>query len=1142
MSSSSLPKTPPLQSLLKRGFTPTLKSINQLLRFLSSSRRFNAVVHLYSQLESNRIIADSQTHSILTWSLLKLNKFEEAEHFISTQTSKSFNFPRYRFSDFLIQGFVVVQNNPEKGLLLLKDWLRNSGTLPSSFTFCSLIHSFVSQGNMDGAIEVLELMSGDKVRYPFDNFVCSSVIAGFCKTGKPDFALGFFKSCVKSGALRPNVVTYTALLNTLNLLGRFDEACDLVSGIEKEGLALDVVLYGCWIFGYLRNGCLMEALKKHREMVERGIKPDTVSYTILVDGFSKEGSVEKAVGFLKKMLKDGVMPNTITYTAIMLGFCKEGKFEKAFTLFKEVQDMGIEVDEYMYATLIDGACRKGDFDCVFQLLDEMEKKGIELSVVTYNIVINGLCKVGRTSEADNVFKEVGGDIIAYSTLLHGYTEEGNVKGIFETKGKLEESGLRMDVVACNILIKALFMVGAFGDARALYQAMPEMDLNADSITFCTMIDGYCKAGRIEEALEVFDEYRMSLVSSVACYNCMISGLCKEGMVDMAIEVIIELGEKGLVLDMGISMMLIRAAFAQTGAAGVMNFVYKLENFGSNAYNSLCDAAIRFLCKRGFVEAASEVYTVMRKKGLILMKSSYNLLLEKLIYGGKMSLVGPFLNFFLKEYGLVEPFVCKILAQYLCLKNMDIALRFLKKMKDLVSTVILPPSVLKNLVKEGRLLDAYKLVLEAGESFPAMNVVDYSILVHALCKEGYPNQALDLCAFAKTKGITPNIVMYNSVINGLCRQGCLIEALRLFDSLERIGLVPSTVTYATLIDNLCKQGLLLEAKNLFDAMINKGCKPSIRVYNSFIDNYCKFGQMDEALKLLSDLEIKGVKLDEFTVSALIYGYCKKGDMEGALTFYSEFKMKGVSPDFLGYIHMVRGLCAKGRMEEARNILREMLQTKSIVELINNIDTKNESESVESFLVFLCEQGSVLEALVVLNTIASILFPSQKWSNIEQDSQAPNNGVKSEVPSAVSTVSTGSNKISGLHCATDDPQQIHKLVEDYDVGKDKSQFHSFGFYYSLLSSLCSKGELHKVNKIMNEMLSSSRGDLNKLKPNDMMLYKTSSVLKEALPVFGYTCLFQDFHPGSDGKNCIADEHYLPDIFHVNPGDIANRHQSC
>lgn len=1069
----NLPKIPPLQTLLKRGFTPTLKSINQLLLFLSYSRRFNSVINLFSQLKSNKIKPNSQTHSILARALLKLQRFEEAEHLMYARMSKSSVYPKTRFLDSLIQGFGVIQKNPGKGLFLLKDCLRNSGTLPSSFTFSSLILSFVSQGNMDGAIEVLELMTAEKVRYPYNNFVCSSVIAGFCRIGKPEVALGFFENAINSGALRPNVVTYTALLSTFNMLGRFNEACDLVSRMENEELALDSVLYSSWICGYFRNGCLMEALKKHREMVERGIMPDTVSYTILIDGFSKGGSVEKVVGFLKKMLKDGVMPNVVTYTAIMLGFCKKWKLEEAFTLLKEVEDMGIEVDEFMYATLIDGACRKRDFDCVFHLLDEMEKRGIKPSIITYNIVINGLCKVGRTSEADNVFKQVDGDIITYSTMLHGYIEEGNVEGIFKTKGKLEESGLCMDVVACNILIKALFMVGAFEDARALYQAMPEMDLNANSITYCTMIDGYCKVGRIEEALQVFDEYRMSLVSSVACYNCIISGLCKRGMVDMAIEVITELGEKGLALDTGISMMLIRETFAQKGAVGIMNFVYKLENFGSDIYNGLCDNAICFLSNGGFFEAASEVYIVMRSKGIALKKSSYNFILEKLIDGGKKSLVGPFLNYFLKEYGLVESIVSNIVAHYLCLKNMDIALKFLKKRKELGSTVTLPLSVLARLVKDDRVLDAYKLVLEASESFPVMDVVDYSTLVHALCKEGYPNQALDLCAFAKNKGIIPNIVTYNSVINGLCHQGFLVEAFRLFDSLERIGLVPSTVTYATLLDNLCKQGFLLEAKKLFDSMISKGCIPNIRVYNSIIDNYCKFGQMNEALKLLSDLDTKGIKPDEFTVSALIYGYCKKGDMEGALTFFSEFKLKGVSPDFLGFIHMIRGLCAKGRMEEARSILREMLQTKSVLELINDIDTKIESESVESFLVFLCEQGSIQEALVVLSEIGSIYFPIRKWSTVYQD-QAENHCSKSEALSAVSTVSARSNKMSGLDCELHEPQQTRKLVEK-NVGKDESQICSFDFYYSLLGSLCSKGELQEANKLVNEMISNFQGDL-------------------------------------------------------------------
>ncbi|XP_040945838.1 cellulose synthase A catalytic subunit 6 [UDP-forming]-like [Gossypium hirsutum] len=104
---------------------------------------------------------------------------------------------------------------------------------------------------MDRAIEVLELMTGDNVRYPFDNFVCSSVIVGFCKIGKPEVAVRFFENCMNSGALKPNVVTYTALLSSFNLLGKFDEGCELVYSMKKEGLALDAILYSCWMLFFI---------------------------------------------------------------------------------------------------------------------------------------------------------------------------------------------------------------------------------------------------------------------------------------------------------------------------------------------------------------------------------------------------------------------------------------------------------------------------------------------------------------------------------------------------------------------------------------------------------------------------------------------------------------------------------------------------------------------------------------------------------------------------------------------------------------------------------------------------------------------------------------------------------------------------
>ncbi|CAI0448543.1 unnamed protein product [Linum tenue] len=772
------------QNLFKQGFTPTLQSINQFLYFLLSSHRFDLIAHFVYQMSRNRVQGNSQTHSISAWALLKLNMFEEAERFIKTHMPKSSTFSKYPIWDCLILGFSIHGKDPDRAFTLLQDSLMDYGVLPAYSTFRSLIHSLSSQGKITRALEVLELMNDDRVNYPYDNFVCSSVISGFCKIGKPELAIEFFHNSLTVKALKPNLVTYTALVTALCDLGRVNEVSELVCRMREEGLVLDVVFYSNWISGCLREGMLKDALQKHHDMVKEGILSDAVSYTMLIDGLSKQGSVEKTVGFLHKMVYTKLKPGLVTYSAIMLGFCRKGKVVEAFTVFELVKNLGIELDEFVYGILVDGFCRQGNFKLVSELLNEMETTGIRPSIITYNTLINGLCNAGRTSDADELSKGILGDIVTYSTLLQGYVEEDNVVRILDTIQRSKDAGISLDMMMCNILLKAHFMVGAIDEAYALYKGMQRMGLVADSVTYCTMIDGYFKVDRIDEALETFDEFRKGPISSVACYNCLISWLCKKNLVEMAMDAFLELIEK----------------------------------------SSTLDAA---------------------------------------------------------------------------------------------------------LTKNGGVLAAYELIMGPNDNVQGMDVVDYSLVVDGLIKEGHHIKALDICDIAE----------------------------------KRMNLHPSEVTYSTLIDNLCREGYLMDAKQLVDKMVVNGYRISTHVYNSLVNCYCKTGQIGEALKILSNMDTERLKPDEFTVSVVINGYCQSGNMEQALGFFSECQSKGTSPDFLGYLLLIRGLCTKGRMEEARSILREMLKSQSVLQLLSSVDNLSQTESVDGFLASLCDQGSIKEAVMI-----------------------------------------------------------------------------------------------------------------------------------------------------------------------------------
>ncbi|RZC76547.1 hypothetical protein C5167_000661 [Papaver somniferum] len=819
---------------------------------------------------------------------------------------------------------------------------------------------------MSRAIEVLELMISDEFKYPLNDLVCSSVISGFCKIGKPESALEFYKNVGKIeslGCRGGNVVMYTWLVNALCKEGRVDEVSELVYKMEKEGVVLDAVFYSSWICGYFKEGILNEAFRKHVMMIENGVNPDTVSYTILIDGFTKEGNVEKAIGFLNEMKKDGLEPNLVTYTAIMRGFCKRGKLDEAWRVFERVVELGIEVDEMTYSTLIDGLCRRGDFDRVFGLLDEMEQKGINVGVITYNTVINGLCKVGRTSEGEVISKSTKGDCFTFSTLLHGYIQENNLVGVLETKRRLEEASVSMDVVMCNVLMKALFLLGALEDAYLIYKGMPERGLVANSVTYCALIDGYCKAGRIDEALEIFDAYRSSSSDiSDDSYNCIILGLCANCMVDMAIEVFAELINKGVCPDQATYRTLIKSIYKEKNGEGVLEFLQRIGDMETDTYNSVCNEAIHFLIKKGSSEAAFGVYLISRKIGSSVASKSYYLILKSFFADQNRMLVPLMLNAFLKEYGISEPRIIKIVVRHLSGKDVKKCLHFLDRMKKKHTCITIPTTVFEDLKKQGRVLDAHKLINEVDGTQTVCDLFGYSIVVDGLCKEGFLNKALDLCVTMRKHGIPPNIVIYNSVINGLCNQGCFVQALRIFDSLEKIDLVPTVITFNTLITALSKEGYLQDAKKLLEKMIFQEFIPNTRVYNSLIDGYCKYGLLDEALELLSHFEKSFCKPDAFTIRALIDGCCRKGEMEVAREFYFKFKEKGIFPDLLGFIYLIKGLVVKGRIKEASEALEDMLQIQSIIELIDR--TGGVGEWVSSSCGVAC--NSIYEGLPPIPT--------------------------------------------------------------------------------------------------------------------------------------------------------------------------------
>ncbi|KAL6626459.1 hypothetical protein ACP70R_030185 [Stipagrostis hirtigluma subsp. patula] len=1078
-----------LPSIIKLGRAVTARHVDRLLAALLRRRRHRLLAALASQALANAVAPTPRTHLLAASALLDSARPREAAQRLAQALASCATARGSRLWDALLRRASAGQGDPRHALELLSATVEGHGVALSPSTYRVMVVALCARGEVDGALKVFEVMT--ERGCAVDDRVCSSIVSGFSRAGKAGAGLEFYKRVRREfSGFESGLVTLTAVAHALGLEGRIGEVTELVLEMEKKGMVGDAVFYSSLVHGYMSHGFLMEGLRKHRLMLHNGIAADVVNYTTVIDGLCREGSVEKVMGFLDEMDRSDSKPNLLTYTSLVGGFCKRNRLEDAFSIVRKLEQTGVVVDEYVYSILIDNLCKKGDLDRAFSLLEEMENKGIKAGIVTYNAVINGLCKAGDTEKAFKIFDGVSADNFTYSTLLHGYMNRDDATGVMAIKCRLESSGISMDVVTCNVLIKALFMINKVDDAWSLFHKMPDMGLRPNTITYHTIIDMMCKFEEIDKALELFHEYKKhSSFSSAVVHECLIRALCDGGKADMADQIFYDLVQKKIRPESCKFRKLIRAHFKDRGERGVLDFICKVGELDIDLFSSVCNYASAFLSSRDCYRAAMDAYKLLRMQAIPVTSKTCYKLLKSLHRNGSEEVIQPLLCEFIKIHGLHEHRMISMLSCHLSKRNVSEAVWF----SNYMDCGSVPVSVLRGAVyalkKQGEVLDACNFLKEAEKNGYSVDLAMYSIVVDGLCKGGYLEKALDLCESMKKEGLRPNIVIHNSVLNGLCQQGCLTEAFRLFDFLESSKMLPTTVTYAILIGALCREGLLDDAYQLFQKMSNKGMQPTTRVYNLLISGYCNFGLTEKALELISHLEELFLLPDCFTLGAIICGFCLKGDTEAALGFFNEYRYKEIVPDFVGFMSLVKGLYAKGRMEESRSILREMFQCKEVVELINSVGDKIQAESLVDLLSSACDQGRIDEIVTILNEVGLMILSSsdsssdnalvhlKKLQKTEDacDSMTDSGQALGLVTYDISNISVHKSSESIVQPVVDGDSSLSLSSDDTDIDYrnllGKSFYDDFDSYYAAIASLCSQGEVLKANKAIEAMIQNS-----------------------------------------------------------------------
>ncbi|KAK7271517.1 hypothetical protein RJT34_27484 [Clitoria ternatea] len=586
----------------------------------------------------------------------------------------------------------------------------------------------------------------------------------------PCDALRFFTHTQRTGFPHDHQ-SFFIMLQILTRQRKLNVARNFLFSIEKRSngtVKLEDKFFNCLIRSYAEAGLFKESLKLFHTMKSIAVSPSVITFNSILSLLLKKGRTNMAKNVFDEMLVTyGVSPDTWTFNILIRGFCKNSMVDEAFWFFKEMARFPIKPDVVTYNTLVDGLCRAGKVRIAQNLVNGMSKK----------------CK------------DLNPNVVSYTSLIRGYCVKGEVDEALVILEEMSNKGLEPNVITYNTLMKGLCEVGKLERMKDVLKWMnAEGGVGVDTCTFNIIIDSHCFAGKLDEAMKVFEAMKsLKVPADSASYSILIRCLCRRGDYGTAEKLFDELFEKDILL----------------------------SNFGSKPLAASYSPIFQYLCENGKSKKAERVFRQLMKRGTqdplvyrtVIMghckegayENGYELLIWMLrrdflpnvriydcLIGGFLEKDKPLLAKETLEKMLKSNYQPKtstwhsILARLLekgCARESACVIVMMLE-KNVRQNINLSTESLQLLFGRGlqdRAFEILELIYKNGYCVRTKDVVQF------LCKRGKPSEACKMLLFSLGNNQNVDIDLCDAVVLDLCKINKLAEAFSLCYELVEKGL-------------------------------------------------------------------------------------------------------------------------------------------------------------------------------------------------------------------------------------------------------------------------------------------------------------------------------------------------------------------
>lgn len=360
---------------------------------------------------------------------------------------------------------------------------------------CNSIISFYSKcGMMDSGFSIFD---GMKNR---DSVSWNAVIHGFMSQEDFESGLSFFVRAQMCNFV-PNISTLILAIQACWRSKAVASGRNIHGFVIKSGFSAVSSVQNALLSFCVKSQELESAQKLFDEMFER----DVISWSALISGYAQCGDATDALLLFRSMYEEGIRMDGLAAVSILQACTNAGDLDNGKSMHGQVIREGFEDDVFVANSLVDMYSKCLDVDSALLVFSQMPST----NAVSWNSIISGLIHNERDLEALVMFdsmRKVGVKVDEFTivNLLHACKrlELGSfckcIHGVVIRRSFLND-------FVSNSLLDAYAKCSLVEHALKLFDSMGRRDV----ISWSTMIAGFARAGKPDEAITLFKEMQLA---------------------------------------------------------------------------------------------------------------------------------------------------------------------------------------------------------------------------------------------------------------------------------------------------------------------------------------------------------------------------------------------------------------------------------------------------------------------------------------------------------------------------------------------------------------------------------------------------------------------------------------------------------